>query len=284
METILSSAKSSKNKKKYIIITVISLLVITIGVVAGIILMGKRQLVEQKASIPEGTAKVYIKPESKTIEGEETFTSTVLFDSGGIAISALTVQLEYTYQGSAPPISATDIQINSILSTDNSWDFPTKSINKSGGKVIIRIGGYNSSQDGYITSGEEELATINFKGDSPGSINVQFNPTESKITKKSDGTDTLLIPESTGRYNVSGSTTQTPTPTPTPTPGEESETPTPTPTPDGGDKTGTSSGSGELINSTSTPAPIPETGASAPAIVGMGLGAILIMGAVILAI
>ncbi len=270
METTLPP--TSSNKKKYIIIGIISLLVIIIGIVASIILMGKRQLVEQKASTPTGIAKVYISPESKTIEVGETFTSTVSFDSANIAISALTIQLEYIYQGSNPPISTTDIQINSILPVNNSWDFPIKSITNNEGKVVIKIGGYNNSQDGYTTSGREKLATISFKGSSIGSISVQFNPTESKITKKSSGVDTLLTPESIGIYTVSGSSTPPPTPTPTSTPdGGNNATPTPTSTPDGG-----------LTNS--TPAPVPETGASTLTITGLGLGAIFIMGAIILAI
>lgn len=267
METTLPP-KSSK-KKKYIIFAVISTLVIVMGVVLGLILLGKRQLIKQKASVPGGIAKISISPETKTINEGKTFTANVFFDSAGVAVSALTTQIEYTYQGDSPPISATQVQINSTLPVEHEWKFPVKSISDDNGKVIIRIAGFCNSIDGYTTSGQEQLASISFKGDSPGSISVQFDPTESIITQKSNSSDILLVPQSTGKYTVLGSSV-TPTPSPEePTPSPEEPTPTPP--------------SGEFTP-IPTPAPIPETGFSAPAVFGAGLGGLLIMGAIFLTI
>lgn len=89
--------------------------------------------------------------------------------------------------------------------------------------------------------------------------------------------------------NMAACTTPTPTPTPKPTPTPTpTSTPTPTPTPTTtATPTATPTGSGQLTSTptptpTSTP-PIPETGGSWPSFVGIGLGFISLMGAVLLA-
>lgn len=275
MDTVLPPKTSNKNK--YIIIAIITLVVLIVGVIAGLMLMGRQQLVEQEAAVPTGIAKVSLSPETKTLQSGESFSANVLFDSAGNAISALTIQLEYTYSGAEPPIVTTtdDIQINSKLPVDNLWDFPVKSVTTEGGKVLIKIAGFSGSISGYTSTGQEVLATINFEGVSPGSINVQFNPVESKITLKSDGSDTLLTPQSTGRYTVSGSATTTASPTPTTSPtGSSTATPTPTST----------TGPTTTATSQATNPPIPDTGVSVPFILGTSVGILLMVSAVLLAI
>lgn len=267
MDTVLPPKTS--NRKKYIIIAVISVLVLIVGVIAGLILMGRRQLVEQEASTPTGIAKVNITPSNKTVNQGDTFTANVTFDTANTAIAAITIQLEYPFQGDAPPISISDVQINSKLPVEELWDFPINSVKKEGNKIVIKIAGFSNSVSGYISSGEETLATITFKADAPGSITAQFDQTVSKITKKSDGADTLLTPQSTGTYTVSG-TVATATPTSIPS-SSASPTPKSTSTP-------------KPATGSATPVPIPVTGISIPSILGVGLGTLLVIGAALLAL
>lgn len=264
--TIVTSKK--KSNKNLIIAAIITTLTLVGGLAAGILLVGQRQLFRQKASVSGGVAKIYITPESNTINVGDVFSAKVYFDSGSIAVSAMTVQLEYSYSGSEPPISATDVQINSGL-IQNNWDFPSvlKTITTSGGKVVIRFAGFSNSISGYTTTGQEELATITFSGNSQGTINVSFNPTESKMTKKSDGTDTLMIPQSTGTYTVSGGgSNYTPTPTATPGPtnsGSPLQTLKPVPT--------------------ATKPPIPVTGDTDKTYLVLGTGFALLIASIIFA-
>jgi len=297
MDTVLPPKNS--NKKKLIIIATISVFVLIAGVVAGLFLLGQRQLIEQEASVPTGVARVTINPETKSVNVGETFTSNILFDTANTAIAAITIQLEYTFEGSSPPITVEDIQINSTLPVDELWDFPVKSARIEGNKVIVRIAGFSNSVSGYTTTGQENLATVTFKGQSAGTITAVFNPTESKMTKKSDGSDTLLTPSSQGRYTVGGGAATTPpssstptptgagsTPTPTSTSAGTTATPTPTSTSAGttATPTPTSTPSTGTGGSTATPVPIPETGVSTPLIFGMGIGTLLLVGAMLLAL
>lgn len=256
--TIVTTQK--KNKKGLFIAAIITTITLVGGLIVGILLVGQQQFFKQKAAVPGGIAKVYISPESKTISIGETFNAKIYFDSSNIAISALTIQLEYPYTGSEPSISVTDIQVNSALAVQNNWDFPIKSITTSGGKVLVRIAGFSNSINGYTTTGQEELATITFKGNSAGTISASFNQTDSKITKKSDGSDTLMIPQSSGTYTVTGSGIVT-TPTPTVTSAGATSLPT-----------------GSIIPIPSaTRMPIPVTGATENTIFVAGAGILLVV-------
>jgi hypothetical protein len=251
-----------KNSKGLLVATIITTITLVGGLIVGILLVGQQQFFKQKAAVSGGVAKVYISPESKTVNVGETFTAKVYFDSSNTAISALTIQLEYPYTSSEPPISVTDVQVNSALAVQNNWDFPIKSITTSGGKVLVRIAGFSNSISGYTTTGQEELATISFKGNSAGTISASFNQTESKITKKADGSDTLMIPQSSGTYTVTGSgviTTPTPTATATVAPGA------------------TATPIGSIIPvPTRTPMPVPVTGATENTIIALGAGILLL--------
>ena len=261
---VTTKKKGNKNLLIAVIITTITLVG---GLVAGILLVGQKQFFRQKASVSGGVAKVYISPESKTVSVGETFSAKIYIDSSGIAISALTIQLEYPYTSSEPPISVTDVQINSALAVENNWDFPIKSITTSGGKVLVRIAGFSNSISGYTTTGQEELATITFKGNSAGTISASFNQSDSKITKKSDGSDTLMIPQSSGTYTVTGNGVIT-TPTPTATPAVTAS------------PTGSSSPISAPIV---TRPPVPVSGTTENTMMAIGIGLLLIVASAIFA-
>ncbi len=262
-EETVQVPKPKKNIKKTIIFAVVTLIVLSAGIVAGLLLVRQPQDFREKAAVPTGTARIYLTPETKTISAGETFTATILFDTAGIAISGLTVKLEYPYTGDEPPISATSVEINPSLVLDSNWDFPYKNITEEGGAGKIEIAGLSTSTAGYTTDGQENLATITFRGNRSGTINVSFNANESVIASKDAEEDILLIPQSSGTYIVSGgSQTSSPTPTSSPSPSPSS--------------TGTGIGTTGSASPTATAPPVPVTGVGDYMIFGMGAGVVLI--------
>jgi len=263
-------AKPKRNTKKTIIVSLVVLIVLCAGIVAGLLLVRQPQDIREDAAVATGTAKLYLTPETKTISKGETFTATVLFDTAGIAISGLTVKLEYPYTGSEAPISITNVEINPSLILDNNWDFPYKNFAKSGGTEKVEIAGLSASTGGYTTDGQENLATITFKGNRAGTINVVFNAMESVMAEKASGEDILLIPQSTGNYIVSGEETGSPTASPTSTiTASASATPTYSPS---------------IPTSIPTAPPVPVTGAGASTLIMTATGLLLVLGAVALAL
>lgn len=255
---LVTVTRSKKPKKKLIIFGLIALLIVVAGAVAGVILTRQQQLIEQEASVPTGTAKITLTPDNKTVAAGDSFQAKIYFDTAGTKISAISVQLQYPFTGDAPPVTVENITINPVLATDSMWDLPVKNTSTIDNTVLIKIAGFSSSIEGYSTSGQMELATITFKGSSPGNVLVSFNATESIITQKTDGADILLVPQGNGSYTVTG-ILETPAPT-------ASSSPSPDPT-STGSPSGTSSG---------TPMPVPVTGIGSSTVLLISIG--LIMG------
>lgn len=262
--TITSSPKSPFPTK--IVLLLVLVAVIIAGAIVGVYLVGRQTKINQKAAISTGVAKIYLSPETKTVKAGESFSVNVLLDSAGQKITAITVDLSYPYSGSTAPLKANDVQISPGLSTDTFWKFPIKTITDEDGRIQIKIGGLNSSEDGYQTQGEEVIATITFKGETAGTANLAFNTTTTKLTNKDTGEDILLTPRSSGLYTVSASqeATATPTSTPSASPSPSTRRPTETITP--------------------SPVPVPDSGVSMPTVVGIGGGILFLIGALMLAI
>jgi len=259
----INPAQKTKFPKK-IIIAITALLVLIAGLAAALILVRQRQEVEKEAAVPTGVVKMFLTPETKSVEVGQEFSVDILLNTQNQIISAMTIQLDYPYSGEKPPISAKAIDINSNLVISDDWNFPIKTITEQGGKGQIRIAGFNKSELGYKTTGEEKVATITFKANSAGSINVSFNATESKVTSKSTTPqDVLLVPSSTGTYTASG---ETDSPSPT---AEQNSSPTPTTT-----LTPTVQAT---ATASATAAPIPVTGASSTTILGIATGSLLLV-------
>ena len=270
------------NKKKLIIALVI-LAVTVVGLIVALVIVGQTQIFKKKAAVEGGVATVRLNPTTKTVEVNETFTVDVLFNTAEREISAISVLLKYPFSGSEPPIMVNnDIQISSILLDD--WNFAVKRVVESDGEIHIEIGGFVNAQTGYTSTGEELLATLTFNSQSEGTINVDFDVSQSKITDQAEGQDILLIPSSSGRYTAEGEIDgETPTPEPeeTPTP-EPEDTPTPepedTPTPTEAPDTIT------VPTSAPTPVPIQDSGVPGPTIIGLSAGVLLIIGSLLLAL
>lgn len=259
----------------------VALLIIVVaigGFVAGLFLLRERQNINEEAAVPTGQAEVSINPESGNFDVGDTIQASVTFNPANIAISGVAVRLAYPYTGNTPEVSVTSVSVNPTISSSSDWTCPTQSSNLQGGNVLIDIACANTSASGFSSNTDTLLANVTLKVDRQPSTSpfvVRFDPALSVITRKSDNQDILLIPTSTGSYSV-GQVQVTPTTklgTPTPT-AKVTGTKTPTPT-----KTATSSGT-----PTPTTSQLPDAGVSYPTIFGVGLGVLVIVGAMLLAI
>lgn len=285
------------NKKQFIIAT-FSFLLLLGGLGAAILVVGQKQLPAKRAATSTGTAQVRLNPETATVTSSgATFQVQVPFTTGGSPISAVTIQLDFAYTGAEPPFEVSSVTPDATLLQTGSWSFPIKSFSATGGTGQIKIAAINTSTTGFNAPGETMLATLTFKAtNTPGTANVTFDSTQSKVTRKDTGADTLLIPTSTGTYIFSSGSnpTATPTPaggdsepTPTPTTGGTNPTSTPTPTPTTGGNSPTATPTPRPSGSTPTPKPtMPVSGSFAPtaslALVGammlfLGLGSVILL-------
>lgn len=268
---------------------VVSLLVIVVaigGFVAGLILLRQRQELREQAAVPGGQAETSLFPETGTFDVGDTFPVSIYFNTANIAISGISVRLIYPYSGATPEFVASNIEINSVFLSSGDWTCPTRNVSAQAGTVNIDIACANISAAGFASSTDTLLATFDFTVERVPAIDpviVRFDPSQSVITQKSDGQDVLLVPTSTGTYSVSG---VAPTASPTPTT-EAGPTATSTPTPTTTTTltpTPTSTVSATLTPTATTTVTLPDAGVSHPTILGIGLGILVIIGSLLLAL
>lgn len=244
------------------------IIIIGAGVVIATILVRNQQLLRREAAVPEGTTEVRLSPETGNITVGDTLPVDILFNTSGLPISAITIQLDYSYTGDEPPIVIEEpIIFNNAFVTSADWSFPIKSFTYSNGSARLRIAGINTSFAGFSNNSFTKIATINLKANRVGSMTLNFDSTQSKITSKESAEDILLIPTSIGTYNAvdsGGGGNANPT-----------STPTTTLTPTTAAGSGNGNGGGTTGTVTVTPTPLeelPDTGLSAPTMIGLSAG------------
>jgi hypothetical protein len=279
-----------------VVLSILGVIVLVGGVVAGVFLIKQRQQLINKAAVPGGLATVSLFPTSGTFNVGDTFPVSVYFNTSGIAISGITIRLTYPYSGVSPEVTASNIFINPMIERSSDWNCPTKTVSAEGGNVIVDIACANIGASGYSNNADTLLATFDLTvGKTPATnpLVLRFDTSQSIITQKSNGQDILNIPDpnsASGVYTISGGTLPTNTPIPTSTIGS---TPTPTPT-SKLTPTPTTYLTGTITPTlipTSTPqitqgvgggVQLPSAGFTAPTYVGLGLGIIFIIGSIIL--
>jgi hypothetical protein len=261
---------------------VVALLVVSFaitGLVSGVFLVRDRQRIEKKAATPTGETTVSVSPESDQFDVGDTIVASIFFNTANIPISGVAVRLTYPFSGATPEVAVEEITVNpSLLTPTGDWQCPTQTSEQQGDNVVIDIACANRNAFGFTSSEDTLLASVSLSVDRVPATNpliVRFDPADSLITRKSDNQDILLIPTSTGIYTIAGAgdtstptltqpaitTTLTTTLTPT---SIVSTTPTSTP------------------SATPTPYDIPATGISYPTMMGVGVGILAIILALVL--
>lgn len=266
-----------KGDMKKVLVGLAVLLLLGVGVAVGWYLVGQRQMLGKKAAVVGGTAQIRLSPEAQSTQVGSSFPVNILFSTGSTAISAVTIQLDYDYTGAEPSLGVSNIAFDPELLATGEWSVPIKTFTAANGHARVRLAAINTSLNGFTSVSEILLVTLTFSANSAGTINVTFDPTESKTTTKADGSDVLLIPASTGTYTATAVPTPTLVPTPTgtlPTPIVPTatiapgETPFPQPQNSGGGQVSSQGGGGEL----------PVTGVAEWTILGIVGGMILLVG------
>lgn len=262
------------------------------GFVTGLYLLRQRQDLREKAAVPGGEAKVSISPATGNYNVGDTINTSVSFNTAGIAVSGIAVRLSYPFSGATPEVSVSGIRVNSALLSSGNWTCPTQNASQQGGNMVIDIACANTSASGYTSTTDTLLANIDLKVNRAPSaaLEVKFDPERSVVTRKSDNQDILLIPSSSGKYTIAGATVTSPTPTTrpgTPTPTTKVSSPTPTKKVTATPTTAGGVGGGEVTNTPSprpTSGELPDAGVSLPTVMGVGLGTLVILGAMLLAL
>lgn len=294
--------------KKSILASLLAIIILAGGIVAGVFLVRQQQELREKAAVPGGQARVSLFPTSGSFKVGDSLPVSVYFNTSGVSISSIKLRLLYPFTGTSPEISASDIEINQVIEKSGNWNCPTKSVTTEGQNIAIDIACANISATGFSTNSDTLLATFDLTVNSIPQTNpfsLRFDPSQSIITQKSNGQDILNIPNNeTGVaiFTVSLPDGPTPIPTkviaptstvrPTATP-TAAKTPVPTKVPTATPtvvKTTTTTPSLTLtptatrkVTPTST-ANLPDAGYAVPTYIGLGLGILLITIAVLLAI
>lgn len=264
------------------------------GFATGLYLLQQRQDINERAAVPGGEAKVSWAPATGDYNVGDTINASISFNTAGISVSGIAVRAMYPFSGATPEVSVTGIRVNSALLSSGNWACPTQNAFQEGGNVVIDIACANTSSAGFTATTDTLLANIDLKiNRAPSSaLEVKFDPALSIVSRKTDNQDVLLIPASTGRYSIGGASATTNTPIPTVKAGTSTPTPKPsattkaTATPKPSATPTTEAGVGG-VEETMTPTPtttLPDAGFSVPTLFGMGLGVMVIFGALFLAL
>ncbi len=267
--------------RKYLL-AILVIILLSAGVVVGLLLVQQRQIFNQKASSPTGTATVSITPAIASFERNVAHPISVYFNTKGLLVSGVKIQLTFSNLG----VTASGIQISSGLISSGDWNCPVKSVTSLGSTGQIDISCVNTSPIGYSNNVDTLLATFNLLATEVPVVNpliVSFDPVQTTLTQKSDSADIALTPASTGSYTITDTIAGSPTPTsivfvtsPTSTPNstllaQATSTPTAIAT------------ATATVAAIPTKPPIPVTGFDTPTIIGaVGGGLLLLVGALVL--
>ena len=262
------------SKTAKISLSVVGLLVLFGGLIAGVFLVRRQQEIREKAA---PATSLSISPPTQSKNPGQTLNFSVRMDTGENQVTGLDIRLSFDPSA----IEIVSIQQGSGILNLNQ-QFISNSDNTAG---QIAYSTYTAEKTKAVQGTGLEVLNISasVKTDAlAGSYTLSFLPSTA-VAGLSEGQNVLTgtTPAIISVLAALGGTptpTPTPAPTPTPTPpgvGGGGATPTPTPTPTASPVGG---------EATPTPVPLPETGASLPTIFLLGLSVLLVIGAVVLAI
>ncbi|HVT62077.1 MAG TPA: hypothetical protein VHD33_01140, partial [Legionellaceae bacterium] len=277
-------------------LAIIVIIILSAGVVVGLILLKSNKQFNQKAFNQNGTATVTISPATGSFDLNTPNTVSVNFNTGGLSVKGISMRIDYSNIG----VQADNIQISTDL-LQQGWTCPVKTVSSNGSTDNIDIScAFTTAGAGYSNNSDTTLATFTVTPSQVPPVNpVIFSfdpdPTLTQVTLASDGSDIALTPSSTGSFTVNSAISQSPTPTPTvivstptPTPSliaAATDTPVPTSTATTAPTstataapTATATSSSATTSPTATPnTNLPVTGFDTPTIVGGGIGVTLLM-------
>lgn len=223
------------NKKAFLSGLIILLLAVGLG--AGVYLVQQTQLIQQEAAVPDGIVHINITPTTQSVNVGDYIDATISinFDSDIEtlpSLSSILAEIEFNFSGTSPTISTSESNIEFLLPNMQQWSFPLRDFSVQQNTARVRLHAYNVAHQGFVPSSQTtQFARVRFTANQPGTVTLTFDPENSYVTEKFSAQDILMIPSSSATYTVTGEATppptQPPTATSTPAPGVPTSTPAP---------------------------------------------------------
>lgn len=155
----------------------------------------------QAATTTTSTATLKLSPSTKSVKVGDSFTVSVLFDTGGETVKSVKASIIF-------PTSLLSVETDSIVTTGSAiTDFKETIYSNVTGTVDV-------SGNTSVSGTDKLLASIKFKTKAVGTANVSFD-TDSQIVRSSDSKNILSLTDSvTGAYTIATTVTTPPTPAP----------------------------------------------------------------------
>jgi len=198
---------NTKSKKWPLIIGILLLLT---GLIAAVMLVKERQEIRKQAAVTSGRFHVALSPDSGELEPAQTLPIAIKFsaeDPANNKIAAISLRLTYEFSDTTPSLIVENVDLNTAVFDPASWNCPINQVEVEEDRVTIELLCANVSE-GYqapeYVAGDTNtwatLATITLEADPQGAnpqteFTLRFDPTDSIVTRKTDGQDFLAIPE-----------------------------------------------------------------------------------------
>jgi len=178
----------------------------------------------------DGIVPLRLVPNSASLPVGEDFPVEIRFNTKGVAISAIAIELTYSYAGATPDLEVSPVQVDRAL-IQTGGTVSVNDVSTESGTVTIHLAMLWSGQNGYSTTSDTLLGTINLRANQPfTNKTLSFSRVETKIPSKVDAIDFSQLQETALYTAFSDGQNSTPTPTSTPTSVQPTATPTLTPT------------------------------------------------------
>lgn len=178
-------------------------------------ILQQNQNPQSRAAVSGGTATVSMSPATATVNVGDTLPVKLYFNTNGEAVQIVTMRVTYSYSGSSPEVSASALAIDSdfLVNGNGDWTCSVQSIDSTAPDVNVDVSCANTNIAGFTSTSDVQIASFDLKATAVPSSNpltVKFDPSNSRIRKKSDNSDILLTPTSQLALTVSGGGTPPP--------------------------------------------------------------------------
>jgi hypothetical protein len=202
------------NKIKSYLVPILTLAVISLGLLGALGLSRQRQEIRKEAAVSGGGGKITLNPSSAIKYPGQTFPVNINFrtgttDANAVAVSSVSLRISYSYSGATPELDIIDVIPNLNLLNTGDWSFPVKTVTRASGKVILDLAAINTSFTGYKSSTDTPLATFNLivnRIPTTNPITLSFDLSLSKMMTKADPPTDILENPANVSYTVQADT------------------------------------------------------------------------------
>lgn len=257
------------NKKIVLIISVIVLLILIISLPFAVKLVQERQNLQKQAAVPGGSATVSLSAANTGIVQQRIpLTVSLKVPSSPNGIIGIRTAINITSSGSSPLVEVTASDIENSFGSSLTYYDPIINTNGAITTVILQAAYTRAGTTGFLGANGDafvNFAIINLLATGPGTLNINFDMSDSYINNKGGNMD--IMNDQAGGKSIIISSGVVATATPTTPAGTATATATPTriigatntltpTTAAGTTATPTTAGRGSGTSPTNTPTPI----------------------------